>query len=165
MSCKVWYEGTYPFPNFNGTAVEIWEWIGDFILHFIIGVITYLCRVLKLIHVSKRGPGFMHMDLFNISWFGTGIDIPHVCSTGFAPARFHQKRWCYSYKTRHNKIIYISRDILPNSIAWRSVLFSTYFPLTYLLFIYGCYIQHMIPLIVLSYTTFANGLCDNSRYA
>ena len=26
MPTKVWYEITYPFPNFNGTTVEVWEW-------------------------------------------------------------------------------------------------------------------------------------------
>ena len=36
-------EITYPFPNFNGANVEVWEWISDFILHIIMGVITYPC--------------------------------------------------------------------------------------------------------------------------
>ena len=35
---------TYPFPNFNGCTVEVWEWICNFIPHFIIAVITYPCR-------------------------------------------------------------------------------------------------------------------------
>ena len=26
---KVWYEMTYPFPIFNGCAVEVWEWISN----------------------------------------------------------------------------------------------------------------------------------------
>ena len=34
-------EITYPFPNFNGTTVEVWEWISNLILHFIRNVITY----------------------------------------------------------------------------------------------------------------------------
>ena len=29
MSCKVWEEITYPFPNFNGE--NVWEWISNFI--------------------------------------------------------------------------------------------------------------------------------------
>ena len=37
----MWDEITYPFPNFNGCTVEVWEWIGNFIPHFIMGVITY----------------------------------------------------------------------------------------------------------------------------
>ena len=27
-------EITYPFPNFNGATVEVWEWISNFISHF-----------------------------------------------------------------------------------------------------------------------------------
>ena len=48
-----WGEITYPFPNFNGCTVEVWEWISNFIPHYIMDVITYLC--LKLIPVSKKG--------------------------------------------------------------------------------------------------------------
>ena len=29
MSSKVWDEITYPFPNFNGCTVEVWEWISN----------------------------------------------------------------------------------------------------------------------------------------
>ena len=32
---------TYPFPNFNGYTVEVWEWIRNLIPYFIIDVITY----------------------------------------------------------------------------------------------------------------------------
>ena len=28
----------YPFRNFSGATVEIWEWINDFILHFLMDV-------------------------------------------------------------------------------------------------------------------------------
>ena len=45
-------EITYPFPNFNGAAVEVWEWISNFIPHFMKRVMLRL----KLNHVSKRGP-------------------------------------------------------------------------------------------------------------
>ena len=30
MPSKVWDEITYPFPNFNGCTVELWEWISNF---------------------------------------------------------------------------------------------------------------------------------------
>ena len=36
MPSKMSDEITYPFPNFNGCTVKIWEWISIFILHFII---------------------------------------------------------------------------------------------------------------------------------
>ena len=38
---KVWDEITYPFPNFNGGTVEVWEWINNFTPHFTGHVITY----------------------------------------------------------------------------------------------------------------------------
>ena len=37
----MWDEITYPFPNFNGATVEVWEWISIFIPHEIGHVITY----------------------------------------------------------------------------------------------------------------------------
>ena len=43
MLAKVWDEATYPFPNFNVEAVEVSEWISNFIPHFIMNVITYPC--------------------------------------------------------------------------------------------------------------------------
>ena len=30
MLSKVWYEISYTFPNFNGCAAEVWEWISYF---------------------------------------------------------------------------------------------------------------------------------------
>ena len=43
MLNKVWNDITYPFPDFNGATVEVWEWISNFISHFIMDVITYPC--------------------------------------------------------------------------------------------------------------------------
>ena len=34
MHDKVLDEITYPFPNFNGAIVEVWEWISDFVPYF-----------------------------------------------------------------------------------------------------------------------------------
>ena len=36
-------EITYPFPNFNGVAIEVLEWVSNFIPRFIMDVIAYLC--------------------------------------------------------------------------------------------------------------------------
>ena len=49
-------EITYPFPNFNGCTVEVWEWMSNFMPHLIGFVSTYHAGIkrLKLIHVSKR---------------------------------------------------------------------------------------------------------------
>ena len=42
MHHKMWDETAYPFPNFNGVTVEVWEWISNFILHIIMDVIIYV---------------------------------------------------------------------------------------------------------------------------
>ena len=55
MPGKVWDEITYPFPNFNGTTIEVWERISNFIPHFIRDVITYPAGLNQLNHVSKSG--------------------------------------------------------------------------------------------------------------
>ena len=39
-------EITYPFPNFNGVTVEVWEWMRNFIPHFNMHVNTYAYREL-----------------------------------------------------------------------------------------------------------------------
>ena len=41
MSDKTQDEITYQFPNFNGAAVEVWEWICNIIQHFVMDVITW----------------------------------------------------------------------------------------------------------------------------
>ena len=38
---EVWVEIAYPFPNFNGWTVEVWEWISNFSPNIIKDVITY----------------------------------------------------------------------------------------------------------------------------
>ena len=37
----MWDKITFPFPNFSGAAVEVWEWKSNFILHFTGHVVTY----------------------------------------------------------------------------------------------------------------------------
>ena len=56
MPNKVWDVITYPFPNFNGATIEVWEWISNFIPHFIMDVITHLIWW-KLNCITKRGLG------------------------------------------------------------------------------------------------------------
>ena len=46
---REWYQLTDPYPNFNCANIEVWEWISDLILHFIMDVITN-------VHIDKRGP-------------------------------------------------------------------------------------------------------------
>ena len=41
MPSKVWDEIIYPFPNFNGATIEVWEWISNSISYIIMDVIIY----------------------------------------------------------------------------------------------------------------------------
>ena len=41
MPSQMWDGISYLFPNFNGATVSVWEWIGNFIPHFMIDLITY----------------------------------------------------------------------------------------------------------------------------
>ena len=50
----MWDEVTYPFPNFNGCAVEVWEWIRNFTPHFTGQVITDPCWV-KMTPCQSKG--------------------------------------------------------------------------------------------------------------
>ena len=43
MHNKVWDEITDPFPNSNGSTVEVWEWMSDSIPRSIMDVITFPC--------------------------------------------------------------------------------------------------------------------------
>ena len=43
IHCKLCDRITYPFPNFNGCTVEVWEGISNFIPHFTGYLITYPC--------------------------------------------------------------------------------------------------------------------------
>ena len=53
---KVWNEITYPFINFNGVTVEVYEWISNFISHFTGQVITYPCWDYSQSKLAKWAP-------------------------------------------------------------------------------------------------------------
>ena len=40
MTCEVWGEIIYPFPNLNGALVEVYQWISYFTTHFIMDVLV-----------------------------------------------------------------------------------------------------------------------------
>ena len=42
---NMWYQITYPLPNFNGVTVEVWEWISNFIPNLAMHVVTYPCWI------------------------------------------------------------------------------------------------------------------------
>ena len=56
MRSNEWDIITYPSPNFNGTAVEVWGSISNFIPYFITRVSNYMAMlVFELVHVIRKG--------------------------------------------------------------------------------------------------------------
>ena len=68
MPSKVWDKITYPFPNFNGATLEVWEWVSNFIPHFIMGLITYPCWDLSWSMLVKGAPGVYFIKLPMLNW-------------------------------------------------------------------------------------------------
>ena len=54
---KVWYVITYPFPNFSGWTVEVWEWNSNLIPHFNGHVVTNQCWDLSQTMSAKGALG------------------------------------------------------------------------------------------------------------
>ena len=52
---NVWDEITYPFSNFNGCTVEVWEWIRFVILHFT-GYVVIIHAEIKVNPYKWKGP-------------------------------------------------------------------------------------------------------------
>ena len=75
ISSHTWYclcyEIIYPFPNFNGCTIEVWEWINNFIPHCILAVLGF-----KLNHISERAPG---------GGGGGGGGTPYVMGDTYVP--------------------------------------------------------------------------------
>ena len=68
LPSNVWDGIIHQFPNFNGCAVEVWEWVSNFILHFIMDVTTHLCWDLSQSTLVKVAPGIEEL-CNNVSQF------------------------------------------------------------------------------------------------
>ena len=69
MPNKAWGGITYPFRYCNGSIIEVWEWIGDFIPHFIRDAITYPCGD-ESYFMPVRGPCGHNDDSVRVSPMG-----------------------------------------------------------------------------------------------
>ena len=63
---KMWDEITYPFPNFHGTATEVWKWVSNFIPYFTGHVIICPCWDLSQSILVKKTSD-LHMSSKNLS--------------------------------------------------------------------------------------------------
>ena len=78
MSSKVYDEITFAFPYVKDATVKVWEWVSNFILHF--NGCNYLSILgWKLIHLSKRGPRYVH--IFSMGWKHRLV-ANGLCNTG-----------------------------------------------------------------------------------
>ena len=105
----MWDEITYPFPNFNGCTVEVWEWISNFTQHFTPQAITYPCWDSK--STRHEGPEPCKISCAHNSFpsrliylkFGTehsSVDV-HMCtSTLLCSCRIHYIASHKCYKQR-----------------------------------------------------------------
>ena len=57
MQSKMSDEIIYPFPNFNGCTVEVWEWASNLISQFIIYFFTIYNGWDYLFMLAKQAPG------------------------------------------------------------------------------------------------------------
>ena len=78
---KMWDEVIYPFPNFIGCTVEVWEWLSNFISHLSGQVITYPCRDwTSSLLVSKGGPGSVILCLHRNWRVRSLVEITHIAN-------------------------------------------------------------------------------------
>ena len=78
---KVWDESTYPFSNFNGCTVDVWNGLSNSTPHFIIDVIIAYILGLNLNNVSERDPWIIPVSAkgrFNRDVFHYEIEIGKV---------------------------------------------------------------------------------------
>ena len=76
IHCKVCFEITYPYPNFNGAVpnfsgctFEVWEWISNLFLHFIELVITCPCWDKSLTMLVKGAEDLILVLAGDLCWF------------------------------------------------------------------------------------------------
>ena len=108
MPCKVWDEITYPFPKFNGATVEVWEWMNNFILYFIMDVITYPCWD-KSYTMSEKKTCFFILTQTVKLWY--------IWSFSLA---YHTDVMVYSKMTSSNRSIFPVGS--PHKGQWRGAL-------------------------------------------
>ena len=59
----MWGEITYPFLNFNGCTVEVWEWISYFTPNFMMDIIIYPCWAPVITNMLSMVPDINSLDL------------------------------------------------------------------------------------------------------
>ena len=87
----------YVLQNFNSCTVDIWEWISDFILHFIMDVITFPWQLNGLMTGCHRSPSLVTLTHLGL--------VSHICIMKNSPhfpsdTYMHRKSLYFSYRSR-----------------------------------------------------------------
>ena len=121
----------YPFPNIIGVAIDVWEWISNFIPHFIMDVITYSCWELNQSMLVKGAPGSL-CGLGSISKPLAGSQIEDILNFhpwyekhifqcmdkifSVIPLKFHQK-----VSGVHWKLWFLYNVDISNTVKFKSL--------------------------------------------
>ena len=122
---KVWDEIADSFPSFSGCTVEVWEWVSNFLSHFIIDVIfgKFFFRILQLCtrllssYDSDVGPFCSRLQLC------TRFPSSYVSDLG--PFCFRQLRGLPSSDGYFSWIIEVQVFGMPNVLAMELLWFCT----------------------------------------
>ena len=117
---------TYPFPNFNGWKVEVWEWISYFTPHFLMDVITY---------PKPKGQCGREMD--NLDYTLTKLDSRNIEGWPVMGDMQHPYRWA---------ALSIPLEEARNFHSWKWVIVAGLKPFMQFIYSYpsGLFQQHGI---------------------
>ena len=124
----MWDESTSSFPNFNGAAVEVWEWISNSIPNFTGYLITYPCwdfsssTLAKAVQVSINNNRYTdgadkNYPEIRIYWFWhimLYLQLPHPIPSLIHSPDARINRHCYENKSHSDDSdIYLLRFMTP----------------------------------------------------
>ena len=128
---QVWDEITYPFQNFNGGTVEVWELIINFNPYFILGMWSLIHGGIK---VSKVGPSLLVMELLQ------SCTKPSICSTWWCEISGRQRN-----PTRYLKLLTLvaADDLAPLGTRTSAVVMADFRSHIYIITFLNDFVGHI----------------------
>ena len=79
---------TYPFPNLDSATVEVWEWTGNFIPHFIMNTDgSYLPGLIQDLQPTNERRRYFH-------WLGASLESATLTLVkGVTQSLWHRNHW------------------------------------------------------------------------
>ena len=116
---KMWDEIAYPFPNFNGSTVEVWEWISNTISHSSGEKSDYNIFIYLMFYVIKcffccccffTQPMFTSEVTVHSSWGHVFTNVPDIRTVSVCTE-------AYNHLGKIDRVIYIY--IYTSNGSWR----------------------------------------------